>query len=221
MQPLTLSVPKPLVKVKGTRMIDGIIAALHANGITEIYIVVGYKKEQFEYLKSIEGITLIDNPFFDRANNIASLYCARKYLEDAIVLDGDQIIVNPKVLRADFEKSGYNAVWTEEPTKEWLMQVENNRVISCSRNGGNLGWQLFSVSRWTKEDGERLRDCLEREFVQHKNCDIYWDDLALFIYPDDFDLGIMKMQLGDVIEIDDLQELATIDESYSEYLEKE
>ena len=48
MQPLTLEVPKPLVRVRGERMIDTVVRALRENGITEIHVVVGYKKEQFE-----------------------------------------------------------------------------------------------------------------------------------------------------------------------------
>ena len=47
MHPVTLTTPKPLVKVNGTRMIDTVIQALHHNGIYEIYVVVGYLKEQF------------------------------------------------------------------------------------------------------------------------------------------------------------------------------
>ena len=52
MQPLTLETPKPLIKVNGVRMIDTIIRGLHANGITEIYVVVGYLKEKFSELPS-------------------------------------------------------------------------------------------------------------------------------------------------------------------------
>ena len=50
MHPLTEEIPKPLVKVNGKRMIDSVIDALHINGIEEIYVVVGYLKEQFEVL---------------------------------------------------------------------------------------------------------------------------------------------------------------------------
>ena len=39
MRPVTLTTPKPLVKVNGVRMIDTVIQGLHENGITEIYIV--------------------------------------------------------------------------------------------------------------------------------------------------------------------------------------
>ena len=47
MQPITLNTPKPLIKVNGKRMIDTIVEALYENSIFEIYVVVGYKKEQF------------------------------------------------------------------------------------------------------------------------------------------------------------------------------
>lgn len=47
LRPVTLATPKPLVSVNGVRMIDTIVTALHKNKIHEIYIVVGYLKEQF------------------------------------------------------------------------------------------------------------------------------------------------------------------------------
>ncbi len=74
MRPVTLEVPKPLIRINGTRMIDTVIRGLHANGISEIYIVVGYLKEKFRCLeKEYEGVRLIENPYYDTCNNISSL----------------------------------------------------------------------------------------------------------------------------------------------------
>lgn len=215
MQPVTLSIPKPLVRVNRVRMIDTVIDALHKNNIYEIYIVVGYLKEQFRVLvDKYSYLTFIVNPYYADCNNISSLYMARNFLENAIILDGDQIINNYKVLDSGFEKSGYNAVWTEKKTEEWLMQVEEGKVISCSRSGGERGWQLFSISRWTEEDGKRLSRHLEEEFMEKQNRQIYWDDVVMFYHFEEYDLGIRPMETGDVLEIDGYDELTKVDKSY-------
>ena len=216
MRPLTLKTPKPLISVNGVRMIESVITALHANGINEIYIVVGYLKEQFVSLESEFGVKLIENPLYDTCNNISSLYVAREHLSDCIILDGDQIIYNPEILDPHFTLSGYNAVWCEGETDEWLMSVENNVVTGCSRIGGSHGWQLFSISRWSDSDGKKLRKHLEEEF-ECGNTQIYWDDVAMFCHFEDFKLGIREMKREDIVEIDSLEELINIDSNYSEY----
>lgn len=44
-------------------------------------------------------------------------------VERAIILDGDLFVQNNAVLGAEFDCSGYNAVWTETETNKWLMDV--------------------------------------------------------------------------------------------------
>lgn len=215
MYPITLKTPKPLVKVNGIRMIDTVIQGLHQQGIHEIYVVVGYQKEQFEqWSKTYPQVQLIENPYYKSCNNISSLYMARDYLEDAIILDGDQMIYHPEVLNPFFERSGYNVLWTEQQTDEWLLTVENGIVTHCSRDGGKKGWRLFSISRWSAEDGRKLKHHLETEFAVKKNNQIYWDDVAIFCYPGEYELGICEMKPGDIVEIDTYKELTEIDPTY-------
>ena len=221
LRPVTLTVPKPLVKVRGVRMIDSLISALHANGIYEIYVVIGYRKEQFyEWAKRYEGIKLIENPYFDSCNNIASLYVAREYIHNAMIMDGDQIISDPTIFHRDFTRSGYSCAWTDKETKEWLLTLNDNNIVTkCSRVGGKNGWQLFSLSRWTAEDGKKLKSHLEEEFVEKQNHGIYWDDVALFCHPEDYELGVYPIKMGDIVEIDSFEELCEADPSYRNFSE--
>lgn len=219
LQPITLTTPKPLVKVNGVRLIDTVIKALNVNGIKEIYVVVGYLKEQFKFLEQdYPGLVLLENPYYSECNNISSLYVAREHIDNTIILDGDQFIYNSDILNPYFSRSGYNAVWTDILTDEWLMSVEDGIVKYCNRNGGNHGWQLYSVSFWSSDDGKRLKRHLEIEFEEKSNRQVYWDDVAMFIYHNEYKLGIRKMNRNDIIEIDTIRELVNLDKSYEKYL---
>ena len=221
MQPLTFQIPKPLVKVNGVRMIDTVVQALHQNCIQEIYVVVGHLKEQFyDWSKVQDGVQIIENPYDNTCNNMTSLYVAREHLSDCIILDGDQIIYNPAILDPHFNLSGYNAVWCEGETNEWLMDVEDGAVKSCSTTGGSHGWQLYSISRWSAEDGAKMRKQLEHEF-DAGNRQIYWDNIPMTLYMDQYKLGIREMKKSDIIEIDGLDELVAIDHSYHNFLQEQ
>lgn len=149
-----------------------------------------------------------------------SLGVVNRSLKELIKTDyGDQIIYNPEILAPEFERSGYNSVWTDGETDEWLQTVENGIVTACSRTGGKGGWQLYSISRWTAEDGKRLKHHLEIEFEQKQNRQIYWDDVAMFCYPEEYQLGVRPMNKDDIIEVDNLSELIALDASYKKYVE--
>lgn len=221
LRPVSLDTPKPLVSVNGTRLIDTQINALKHNGIHEIYIVSGYKKEQFhEAYDDDPDITVLENPYYLQGNNITSLYMAREHLPGAFVLEGDLRIMNEDILYARTEKSGYCATWMQE-APEWALRVENGRIRSCNIGGGTDAYRLWGISMWTEEDGLKLSELVRRQFEDRRDWSLYWDQLALSLYIDQFDLGIREVDTGDITEIDSFDELTGIDPSYKNYHQEE
>jgi len=100
MVPVTLNTPKPLVRVNGKRIIDGLLDAVIAAGIEDIVIVRGYLAEQFDQLLyKYPMIRFLENPAYNEANNISSAMCARYLLENAYVFEADLVLRNPKLVK--------------------------------------------------------------------------------------------------------------------------
>ncbi|MBO5609229.1 MAG: phosphocholine cytidylyltransferase family protein [Eubacterium sp.] len=211
LKPATDDTPKPMVKVNGVRMIDTVIDALHENGINEIHIVTGYLAGRFSEVKQkYPDVDILYNPYYETRNNISSMFVAREYLQNAICVDGDQIIYNPEILSPYFDYSGYAGSLLHDETDEWVMQTDELGIVTSASIGGNHGWQLFGISRWTSEDGLKLKRFIEEEYLVKKNYDIWWDNIPLFIHPEDFKLKVRRIMKGDLKEIDNFYELIEV-----------
>lgn len=216
LRPVTLETPKPLIQVHGKRMIDWSLEALNAHGIDEIYLVVGYKKETFrEIYKDDPRIHFIENPDYQKGNNITSLYWARNYLPGAFVLEADLIIKDAAILNPKAEKSGYLASWMDY-TAEWILTMQAGRIIRYETALAGPGYRLWGVSMWNQQDGERLADDIAREY-EAGNRGIYWDEVALNQCREKYDLGIREIPSDAILEIDTFKELVAVDNSYESY----
>lgn len=72
-----------MVEVKGERLIDRYISILSGYGLTKIIIVTGYRGDKLrEHIgRSYDGlvkIEYIDNPIYDKTNNIYSLAACKR-----------------------------------------------------------------------------------------------------------------------------------------------
>lgn len=210
--PITYETPKPLIDVIGEVMIENIIRALQGKGIEEIEVVVGYKSEKFDYLRKKYGVTTVNNPDYSKANNISSMYYAREYLKTTVVIDGDQLIKNPDIIKTEIDKSGY-ACYYVESTNEWLLGLQGDKVVNCSRTGGENGWELKGLSFWTSKDSQKLKQLVREEYESGKT-NIYWDDVAIFERKGEIELFGYKINEGDIVEIDSLDELKRMDKKY-------
>ena len=221
LRPVTVSTPKPLVKVHGVSFVDTIIDALKANGIHEIYIVTGYKKEQFYKLyREDPDIIILENPDYQTANNIMSLYVAKDYLPGSFIIEGDLMIKNPAIFSPQIPGSGYAASYMQD-VPEWALTVRDGRICGCHVKGGKNCYRLWGVSMWSSSDGEVLAEYVKRQVEEIGDTSIFWDEIALFREPEAFDLGIREVGLNDIYEIDTFEELIHVDHSYENYRENE
>jgi NDP-sugar pyrophosphorylase family protein len=85
MQPLSIRTPKPLLPVLNQPIIEYSMERLRMAGIDEIYIVVGYRKDDFKYLRDVKFVEQ-----YVRDGALSAIKKVEKYVdEDFIVIWGD------------------------------------------------------------------------------------------------------------------------------------
>ncbi len=95
---LTSQNTKCMVEVNGIRLIDRMLNQLASLDLNRIIIVTGYEgKNLRNYVTSHHpdlNIIFVNNPIFDRTNNIYSLWLTRKYMEedDTLLMESDLIL---------------------------------------------------------------------------------------------------------------------------------
>ncbi|MBR4479519.1 MAG: aminotransferase class I/II-fold pyridoxal phosphate-dependent enzyme [Bacteroidales bacterium] len=115
---------KCMLEVNGVRLIDRALEALHEVRVSRVILVVGYKGQN---LKNYVGtdyngtpIVYVDNPVYERTNNIYSLYLAKNYMleEDTLLLESD-LIYEPKVVRRLLEDRSPNIALVDK-YESWM-----------------------------------------------------------------------------------------------------
>lgn len=211
--PITLNTPKPLVRVKGVRMIDTLLDAVVAAGIEEIVIVRGYLGEQFDQLKyKYPQISFLENPLYNEANNISSAMIARYLMQNAYVFEADLVLYNPNLITKYQYTTNYLGVPVES-TDDWCFEVKNRIITKCGIGGTNC-YHMFGISYWNAEDGAKLAEDIQKVFRMPGGKERYWDQVALEYCIKNYKVEVRPCTFDDIIEIDTYSDLKKLDNTY-------
>ena len=211
--PITLNTPKPLVRVHGVRIIDRLIDACLAAGISEIYVVRGYLAEQFDQLLyKYPMIRFLENPAFNEANNISSSLVARYLLSNAYVFEADLLLANPAIIQKYHYTSNFLAI-RKERTDDWCFEVKNG-VITEEKVGGENCWQMVGISYWNEADGHRLSEDIPAVYQSPGGKERYWEQVPLVYRREHYAVEVRECFDDDICEIDTFRELKAADSTY-------
>lgn len=222
MTPVTLDTPKPLVKVNGVPMIEVTIQALQEKGITNIALVVGYKKEKFYYLaEKYPGLQIFVNDHYMEENNISSAILVKDRFCDTYVFNGDILITNRDIIRRYEKRSCYFGTWVEKMPKRDGWELEHRGEKACGmRKGGENTYMTIPISFWNADAGKQYEKDITELYAHPDKRNLYWEDVVLTQFNEHYDIDVRRCELQDITEIDTLDELAAIDPSYKKYLSK-
>ena len=211
--PITFNTPKPLVRVKGTRIIDHLLDACLETGIEEIYIVRGYLAEQFDQLLyKYPTVKFLENPVYNEANNISSSMIAKELLSNAYVFEADLLLSNPKIITKYHYTSDFLAI-KKDRTDDWCFEVKD-KVITEEKVGGEDCWQMVGISYWNEEDGRKLAVDIPEVYSMPGGKERYWEQVPLVYKKKNYAVEVRECFEEDIVEIDTFKELKQIDPTY-------
>lgn len=214
MIPLNMEVSKGLLEVNGEVLIERLIRQLQEVGIREIYVVVGFMKEKYEYLMDAYGVELIVNPEYALKNNLHSLYLAREHLTNAYVIPCDSWCShNP---------------FSREELYSWYMvtdRFDHDSSVRVSHKGelmavpkGTAGNSMIGICYLTQPDSDTVCTRLEAMDAEPRYDDVFWEETLR-------DKGRMivsarLMDAREIVSIKTFEQLRELD-SQSDHLKSE
>ncbi len=212
--PITLNTPKPLIKVKGVRIIDTLLDACLGAGIDDIYIVRGYLSEQFDVLlKKYPMIKFIENELYNESNNISSAMKARHLLQNSYVFEADLLLSNPKIITKYHYTSDVLGIYKER-TDDWCLSVDKDGFVTEEKVGGINCYQMVGIYYINSMDGSRLANHIKEAFDAPGGKERYWETVINIVYKGQYKIAVRECNEDDIVEIDTFKELKAIDKIY-------
>ncbi|MET9885755.1 phosphocholine cytidylyltransferase family protein [Streptomyces sp. NPDC006430] len=228
LRPYTDTLPKALVPVgpegdeESLTVLDLTLGNFAAVGLTEVAIVVGYRKEAvYERREALEAkygvkITLIDNDKAEEWNNAYSLWCAREVLKQGVILANGDTVHPVSVERTllDARGNGQKIILALDTVKS--LADEEMKVVVDGARGVQKITKLMEPSDATGEyigvtliepaAAEALADALKSTF--ERDPDLYYEDGYQHLVNEGFVIDVAP--IGDVkwVEIDNHDDLA-------------
>lgn len=217
--PISYERPKGLLSVHGEVLIERQIRQLRAAGITDITVVVGYKKEYFAYLVQEFGVRLVANPEYAYRNNHSTLWVVRQDLANTYVCSSDNYFTeNP------FEPYVYQAYYATQrvtgETDEWCLEVGAGGRIAGIAVGGSDALVMSGHAYFDRTFSETFRIILEQTYGRPETAGKFWEDL----YAENLtalEMVVREYPPGSIREFDSLEQLAEFDPDFIENVDSQ
>lgn len=218
--PLSLERPKGLYEVRGEKLIDRQIEQLLEAGITDITVVLGYKKEMFFYLKEKYHVKFIFNTTYNVKNNIESLYLARKKLGNTYVCASDDYFVENPFNQYEYQ-TFYAGFDVDGKSNEMFVLTDGSDRIIEMKKGLDCGKIILGHSFWKQEFSQSFLSIAEADRDIGVYNSYFWEWLVKDNLQDMPEMYLKQYARHKLFEFDYFDDLRKFDTQYLGHTQSE
>ncbi len=217
--PLSYERPKGMLRVHEEVLIERQIRQLLKRGISDITVVVGYKKEYFFYLAAKYGVHIVVNDQYAEKNNSWTLWLVRDRLSNTYVCSSDDYFTRNPFERYVW-KSYYAAEYVSGPTEEWCLTTDSSDRITGVTVGGRDSWVMLGHVYFDREFSRLFVALLDEAIRRPETGPKLWESIYAD-HLDALDMEIRRYPAGVIHEFDSLAELESFDPEFINNVDSE
>ena len=219
MSPMTDTTAKPLVRVNGIPLIETVIAAIEKRGVAEIYIVTGYRSEQFKPLAEMHpNVTLVYNAEYAAKNNINSVAVVADKMAsaDCFICESDLFVTDANVLCRNLPCSGYFGKMVHGFSDDWVFERDAAGRITRICKGGTDTYNMVGVSYFRQPDAAKIAEAVTRDVQAPENFNLFWDEVVdRLVKRGELDLVVHEVSPKSIVECDTIEDLQKLEKMLS------
>lgn len=205
--------PKCTVDIGGTTLIEYTIQELLKRGITDVALVLGYRYEVLQDILKDYPVTYYYNPFYDVTNSIASVWFAKEFIKDDLVLMNADVYLEDKLFDDLFMPLQSPILYSDSSRKkeaDYKFYYEANRLVKYGKDLKleEISGEYVGVAKLEKGF---LPYFLERlnELIAASQHGLWWEDV-LYSYVKERDIYIREIKGMFWAEVDFIEDYERI-----------
>jgi len=183
--------PKCLIESEGVSLISRSVSMLEDRNITDICVITGYRSDLIRQ-ELQDRVRFLHNPYYEVTNSIASLWLAKKMLNDDVILMNADLYYENAVLDTALAQTG-NAVMLSDCTRiidaDFRFGVNGSRILKTGNDLTNqeTDCEYVGIVRIDKRFIQIFRNRLE-EMIKKGDFKNWWEGVLYALIDEGIDI---------------------------------
>lgn len=175
--------PKCTVDIGGGQcLIQYTVDLLHAKGIQDIGIVLGYKEQVIREVLAGKNVSFFVNPFYDVTNSIASAWFAEDFIreDDLLIMNGDVYLEDRllDLILSERESPVMFADGSRKETADYKFFYEGGILKKYGKEltGSDISGEYIGIGRFEKNFLPQFVRQME-EMIGRQEHSVWWENV--------------------------------------------